>query len=391
MATPCGTKNYLAPEFWKGLKYSYKCDIFAAGIILFTTYAGFPPFMEAQPNDWWWDKYSIALKKLKRANELRHIIKHNAVIKADPNSAELKEQQSCLIEAKKRMQLFWKAHSKKREFDDDDFKDIALNLIHPNPDKRMDIAQIKKHKWYNGHVYTSGELKLYLTKRVKTVLTGRARKIRTLMKEQNAKDQKLVRRPIKVLKDGQEVVVELTPLEQRMLEIDPNNDFDASIQCVADGAFPNSMFQFFTDRSAKEMAARIERAANKKSMTVSISPKDNLVTITCGYIGKDLLLADGSTAKAPSEKITFCAKQFVLDAIDTKSEKTLSERKDVKYLISFKRLQGRVAAYTKIMNDFVGISDFAEVINWDDFDLDDDDEKQNNGDDNNEEQKVEEE
>lgn len=40
LQTPCGTKNYLAPEFWKGQKYSYKCDIFACGIILFTVYAG---------------------------------------------------------------------------------------------------------------------------------------------------------------------------------------------------------------------------------------------------------------------------------------------------------------------------------------------------------------
>ena len=30
MKKPYGTKSYLAPEFWKGLKYSYKCDIFAA-------------------------------------------------------------------------------------------------------------------------------------------------------------------------------------------------------------------------------------------------------------------------------------------------------------------------------------------------------------------------
>eukprot|EP01084_Bolivina_argentea_P270648 460250_1 len=81
MKTPCGTKNYLAPEFWKGEKYSHKADIFACGIILFTTYAGFPPFMEAQPKDWWWDKYSIALEKLRRANELRALMKKNPSLK----------------------------------------------------------------------------------------------------------------------------------------------------------------------------------------------------------------------------------------------------------------------------------------------------------------------
>ena len=55
-------------------------------------------------------------------------------MKANPSlkvadSAEMVEKNACLLDAKKRMQLFWKAHSKKRKFDDDDFKDVALNLV----------------------------------------------------------------------------------------------------------------------------------------------------------------------------------------------------------------------------------------------------------------------
>ncbi|ETO01004.1 Protein kinase domain containing protein [Reticulomyxa filosa] len=40
MKTACGTKGYLAPEVLKGKKYMQSVDIFAAGIILFITFAG---------------------------------------------------------------------------------------------------------------------------------------------------------------------------------------------------------------------------------------------------------------------------------------------------------------------------------------------------------------
>jgi len=67
MNTSCGTKGYLAPELLKGKKYNQKCDLFAVGIILFTTYAGFPPFQTATDSDWWWDKLSKAWLLLESA------------------------------------------------------------------------------------------------------------------------------------------------------------------------------------------------------------------------------------------------------------------------------------------------------------------------------------
>ena len=290
MKTPCGTKNYLAPEFWKGQKYSYKCDIFAAGIILFTTYAGFPPFMEAQPNDWWWDKYSIALQKLDRANELRKIIKTNANLQ-DKDSAENKEMEACLHDARKRMQLFWKAHSKKRKFEDDDFKDIALNLIHPKPKERMDIKDIIKHKWFTkGPFYNKDELKLYLTKRVKTVLQGRARKIRKLMQEQQQKQQGGQHQKTGIVRDlesevqkvfVQELTTEQEKIWRKLINkndgIDRKYHYDTSLDSVKDGLFPDSMFQFYTSISPGEVAVRIQNACVKFGAKCNINPKDNIV------------------------------------------------------------------------------------------------------------------
>jgi len=44
MRTLCGTKYYLAPEIVRGESYSYPCDIWSVGVILFTMCCGFLPF-----------------------------------------------------------------------------------------------------------------------------------------------------------------------------------------------------------------------------------------------------------------------------------------------------------------------------------------------------------
>eukprot|EP00486_Rosalina_sp_Unknown_P006752 CAMPEP_0201572852 /NCGR_PEP_ID=MMETSP0190_2-20130828/16369_1 /ASSEMBLY_ACC=CAM_ASM_000263 /TAXON_ID=37353 /ORGANISM="Rosalina sp." /LENGTH=525 /DNA_ID=CAMNT_0047999135 /DNA_START=340 /DNA_END=1917 /DNA_ORIENTATION=- len=371
MKTPCGTKNYLAPEFWKGQKYSYKCDIFAAGIILFTTYAGFPPFMEAQPNDWWWDKYSIALEKLARANELRKIIKQNKNL--DNDSAENKEMEACLHDARKRMQLFWKAHSKKRKFEDDDFKDIALNLIHPKPENRMDIKQIIKHKWFTkGPFYNKDELKLYLTKRVKIVLQGRARKIRKLMQEQQSgrpKNTNTTKRALGDEKFGKVFCREITDDKELQIwdklkdGLDKEYDYDYSLDTVKDGSLPNSTWQFMTKYSPGEVAVRLQNAAVKNGASVTVNPKDNIITIKVGFM-QDIEMPDGEKIKK-KETITFCAKQFFLyDAPKLEEKDTLLFRRDIFYLVSFKRLQGTFDVYNKMVSKFLKHEDLTEIVDF---------------------------
>jgi len=133
MNTACGTKGYLAPELLKGKKYTEKCDLFAVGIIIFTTYAGFPPFQNAVESDWWWDKLSKAWTYFESAKTTE-----------DKSQKTLKEQK-----AKEKFDLFWKAHERSREFGDD-FKDLVVRILHPIPEIRLDIADIRKHKWYEG-------------------------------------------------------------------------------------------------------------------------------------------------------------------------------------------------------------------------------------------------
>ena len=246
-----------------------------------------PPFMEAQPNDWWWDKYSIALEKLQQANELRKMIKQNKEL--DKDSAENKEMEACLHDARKRMQLFWRLHTKKKKFEDDDFKDIALNLIHPKPESRMDITQIIKHKWFTkGPFYNKDELKLYLTKRVKIVLQGRARKIRKLMQQQNnvntVKKDNIVRDvldPTSKIEFHRPIDAEEEAIWRKLKdEIDEDYDYDHSLVTVKDELLPGSTWQIMTKYSPGEVAIRIQNAAVKHAANCTIKPKDNIV---CSY------------------------------------------------------------------------------------------------------------
>eukprot|EP00485_Elphidium_margaritaceum_P011736 CAMPEP_0202692086 /NCGR_PEP_ID=MMETSP1385-20130828/6563_1 /ASSEMBLY_ACC=CAM_ASM_000861 /TAXON_ID=933848 /ORGANISM="Elphidium margaritaceum" /LENGTH=595 /DNA_ID=CAMNT_0049347561 /DNA_START=96 /DNA_END=1883 /DNA_ORIENTATION=+ len=362
MKTPCGTRNYLAPEFWRREEYSYKCDIFAAGIILFTVWAGFPPFMEAQPKDWWWDKFSIAIAKIKRANDLRRVLKQNPALKADANSAENKEMNACVDDARKRMQLFWKAHSKKRQFEDDDFKDIALNLIHPDPKERMDLSQIVQHKWVTkGPWYNGDELKQYLGKRVKQVLRRRAHKIQEMMTKQAQKPQQPppengAKRGIGSVNDPN------SKLREQINVIDKEHDYDHSCAHVNDALFPDTIHQFTTTASPAEVAVRLQCAVVKLQGDIHIQPADNLITIKCAF-SKPIEMPD-DTVVHQKDEITFVVKQFFVSPKPTLDDgQHLYELEDgVTYLVSFKRLQGIYDGFDKIAKTVMENEDVRSII-----------------------------
>ena len=50
--TSVGTPGFMAPELLKKTSYhGHVVDLFALGVVLFTMYAGHPPFSVASPND----------------------------------------------------------------------------------------------------------------------------------------------------------------------------------------------------------------------------------------------------------------------------------------------------------------------------------------------------
>lgn len=97
-----GTKTYMAPElFIDGYYYSEKIDIWAFGVILFELCIGYPPFVDEETN--YLDILEILL---------------STKLKFPENSS-------------------------------DDFKDVLLKIFETDPEKRIDIYELKKHRWFD--------------------------------------------------------------------------------------------------------------------------------------------------------------------------------------------------------------------------------------------------
>lgn len=125
MRTECGTPGYMGPEMI-GSATGYDAvlsDIWACGVIIFIMLSGFPPFQKTDSSDWWFDKLSRG--------------KHA---------------------------LFWKAHMR-TVFFSPDVQDLINKMLEPNPKKRITIADIRKHPWYNGPILSQTTLSKEIARR----------------------------------------------------------------------------------------------------------------------------------------------------------------------------------------------------------------------------------
>jgi len=124
MFTECGTPGYMAPEMLAGKGYDGAlADLWSCGVILFIMLSGFPPFAKATMSDWWFNKIATG--------------KHA---------------------------LFWQAHSRSAFFSEQT-KDFLNKLLVPDPAKRISIADMKKHPWWNGPTVTAAGLTSELSRR----------------------------------------------------------------------------------------------------------------------------------------------------------------------------------------------------------------------------------
>lgn len=106
MQTRLGTEAYMAPELLEHESYcGQSIDLFALGMILFIMYTGYPAFNSARRSDW----------------------HYNALV-TDPAK-------------------FWKTASKRHPqgFFSDDFKDLIVNLLHDQPSRRLNLADVACH------------------------------------------------------------------------------------------------------------------------------------------------------------------------------------------------------------------------------------------------------
>jgi len=110
MRSQCGTVGYMAPEVLNGGGYdAFKADIWSAGVVLFLTLAGFPPFARPNSSDWWFDKL----------NRGRH-------------------------------DLFWKAHCRSVNFSESS-KDLINKMLAPDPSLRITMEGIRQHPWFDSY------------------------------------------------------------------------------------------------------------------------------------------------------------------------------------------------------------------------------------------------
>ena len=104
-----GTRGYQSPEILLHKPYTFGCDIFSCGVILFLLLTGYPPFQTATVDDRWYG--NIAHGKAKK---------------------------------------FWKQHR------GSGLTPYAIDLITKmlafDPNSRISIDNIKKHPWYNDEI-----------------------------------------------------------------------------------------------------------------------------------------------------------------------------------------------------------------------------------------------
>merc|ERR1712241_825251 len=253
---------------------------------------------------------------------------------------------------KAKIDLFWKAHERTRQFDSV-LKRLLECMLHPYSDYRYDIRHIKQHQWYKGKMYSADELKQYLQKRVRTVVKERAQKIKKQLEEQGVQsiDKFKVRDPTNESSPD--------PMEASAKRLDPEGDFDKYVDHVKDDLFVNTFYQFFTFAPPAQIAARLETVAVRAGAKITVSPQNNIMLIRCAVAFDD---------KGGDEDVIFACKQFLVDDADYQDEEEEDvEKEDKRYLVSFKRLQGSHMAYQKAIEDFYGAKEIMAAMDIDDI------------------------
>ncbi|CAG9333706.1 unnamed protein product [Blepharisma stoltei] len=119
LRTHLGTEGYMAPELYMNINYyGESVDVFAAGVILFIFRSVNPPFSRANMSD---RIYEILVKNPKK---------------------------------------FWGLYSrnKPQNYYSEEFKSLIMGMLHPNPERRFTIYDIKNHPWYNGPIASLEEV-----------------------------------------------------------------------------------------------------------------------------------------------------------------------------------------------------------------------------------------
>jgi len=203
----------MAPEIINGVKYDEKADIFAAGVILFIMLAGFPPFQNAVPNDWWFDKLM-----------------------------------------KKKYRLFWMAHERTAEFSDE-AKTLIQAMLAPPQAKRPSCEEIQTFDFWSASHLNKDELVQELQTRKAVVDNEKAAEQHNNMQshEEASRDPFLT-----LLLNGIDGLPEDNPITLKELVLNPprdafrniesEEDYKNALECLIDNAEKEEQMKGLVDR-----------------------------------------------------------------------------------------------------------------------------------------------
>lgn len=149
--TYVGTRGYQAPELLLNQNYDLSCDIFSAGVVLFILLTGYPPFEQAQKKDRWFAPLTLG-----------------------------------------DYSKFWKLHRGCNVSNDEKVKDLIQRMLEFDPKKRLTIADIKKHEWFNGKYLEGKDLIRALRVKHRAMESKRVKDARKMGDLQNS----IIKRPI---------------------------------------------------------------------------------------------------------------------------------------------------------------------------------------------------
>ena len=123
----------MAPEIHAHKPYSgTSVDLFASAIILFIMFTGTPPFSKATPMD---PYYRLLINE--------------------------------------KYETFWNAHSRSKptkDFFSESFKDFMQRALAFDPEKRLNLEQVKAHPWFLGNFTGQDQIRLEFINRKKVVV-----------------------------------------------------------------------------------------------------------------------------------------------------------------------------------------------------------------------------
>jgi len=226
---------------------------------------------------------------------------------------------------------------------------------------RYDIPDVRKHQWYRGKIYNTEEIKKYMEKRIRLVMKERALKVK-----KQAEEQHLTSVSKNYIVRGDNLKSEI---QKRVETLDPNNEFNKYLDHLKDDTFVNTYYRFLTFKKPNEVAARIERIADRLHSEITFAPSQHIIMI------RSTVTFDNDTSE---EDIVIAVKQFIYDGTDSQenannnnnnddtkesiNNQDINANENLRYIVAFKRLKGSPITYQQVVEQFYNADDIVDIM-----------------------------